>query len=148
LKSDPEIIAAPEPPFAIDTLVVEEDTYLVLSAGNYAAEPKQQTDSLISQAAYQDAVALGEVIVKGKRWLAVVYDFDQDPALLDSSVDAALDNIFRLVEDRRFTAIGLQALGCFHGNNDVGTFLERLSVRQHAGGLPDCLQKLWVVTKS
>lgn len=138
-----EIIAASTAPFNVEVLVFEEDTYLVLSAGNFARDTPESAEGLMQAAAEQEAVAPGEIVERGPRWYAVVHDFDADDSLKNQHIDRALENIFERVREQNIASIGIQALGVYHGSLALDSFLDRLSNRR----LPTCLDRLWVITK-
>ena len=138
-----EIAVASTAPFEVEVMVYEEDTYLVLGAGNVVRETPDTSAALIEAAAMQDPFSPGDVHVKGSRWYAVVHDFDADVSLQDEHIDAALDETLRQVAEQGIAAIGLQALGSYHGTHHIQDFVDRLQQRQ----LPDCLQRIWVITK-
>ncbi len=121
----------------------EEDTYRVLSAGNFVRETPDPAEVLMQVAAEQEADLPGKIVERGQRWYAVVHDFDEEQSLQEQHIDMALDNLLTLIAEREVASVGIQALGSYHGSNPVSTFVERLNARK----LPDCLERLWVIVK-
>ena len=94
------IVAAPEdnPPFSIDAMVYEEDTWLIMSADTKVCEPEEHPIRLMRDLMNARPEPVGRVLVKGKnplRFLAVVHDVDQDPTWKEEWVEKALVNIFQ-----------------------------------------------------
>ena len=70
-----EIVAASEQPFPIEVMVFEEDTYLVLSASNHIRSIREPLAELQESATDQQAHRLGDLVVKGAKWFAIVHDY-------------------------------------------------------------------------
>jgi hypothetical protein len=144
-----EIVAAPKdkPPFSVDAMALEEDTFLVLSADPKLRDPKEHQLRLMTRVIETQPEMPGTVIVKGRRplrLLAIVHDLNQDPSWKEEWVASALDGIFREAESLKLQSIGLPFLGTLHGSLGKGRFLvllqgalERLSSKY--------LKRLWLV---
>lgn len=143
------IIAAPEnkPPFEVDAVAYEEDTWLIMSADPKVCEPEEHPIRLMTDLMNCRPEPVGSVRVKGKnplRFLAVVHDVDQDPTWKEEWVEKALVNIFQEAEQRRLGAIGLPMLGTRHGKLEYNRFAELLgkaltqSILKH-------LRRLWLM---
>jgi len=114
------IVAAPEdePPFPVEAVVLEEDTYLVLSAGWDKIESDDPPAGILTEAFDAKPKEPGSVVVyedSPLRFLAVVYDFDQEPSWREEWVESALEGVFREAERRRLQTIALPFLGTKHG---------------------------------
>jgi hypothetical protein len=143
------VVAAPRSaqPFAVDALVFEEDTYLVLSADPKAVSPEVHPVRLMTGALDFSPEAPGSVVVQETsplRLLAVVDDVDQDPICQEAWVAHALKAVFRIVEARRLKAIGFQMLGTCHGRLPPARFAELLF--DALSGYPEGLglTRLWI----
>ncbi len=143
------VVAAPQSaqPFPVDALVLEEDTYLVLSADPKAVSPVVHPVRLMTGVFDFSPETPGSVVVQEShplRLLAVVNDVDQDPICKETWIAQALKAVFRIVEDRRLNAVGFQMLGTHHGRippvRSAELFLDAFS------GLPDgaSLKRLWI----
>jgi hypothetical protein len=100
------IIAAPEepPPFPVEAVVFEEDTFLVLSTDWKKIESEDHPVVILTEAFGMEPEKPGTVVVyEGSpfRFLAVVHNLDQDPSWREEWVRKALENIFR---ENRFLA--------------------------------------------
>jgi hypothetical protein len=131
------ITVAPEdyPPFPVEAVVFEEDTYLVLSADWKKIESEDHPVVIMTEAFGMEPEKPGTVVVyEGSplRFLAVVHDLDQEPSWIEEWVEKALENIFREVERRRLRSIALPFLGAKHGS---------LEKRRFVGLLDDFLKK-------
>jgi hypothetical protein len=143
------VVAAPRSaqPFAVDALVLEEDTYLVLSADPKAVSPASHPIRLMTGALDFSPEAPGSVVVQETcplRLLAVVNDVDRDPICQETWVAHALKTVFRIAEARRLKALGFQMLGTCHGRLPPVRFAELL-----LDALPGCpeglgLTRLWI----
>lgn len=131
------IVAAPEdsPPFGIDALVVEEDTWLIMSAEPKIGEPEEHPVRLMADLLKARPKSVGSVLVKGQNpmhFMAVVHDVNQDPTWREEWIESALKEIFRQAERRKLRAIGLPLLGTIHGklaNQRFGELLTRALVQ-------------------
>ena len=122
------IVAAPEdhPPFPVEAVVFEEDTYLVLSAGWEQIESDDHPVVILTEALEAQPEEPGSVVVHEDsplRFLAVVYDIDQEPSWREEWVERALEGIFREAERRRLQTIALPFMGTKHGSLEKERFL-------------------------
>ena len=143
------ITVAPEdrPPFPVEAVVFEEDTFLVLSADWKKIESGDHPIVILTEAFGMEPEKPGTVMVyEGLplRFLAVVHDLDQDPWWREEWVRMALENIFREAERRKLRSFTLPFLGTKHGS---------LEKKRFASVLADFLKKksfshplrLWLV---
>ncbi len=144
------IVAAPEnsPPFHVEALAFEEDTWLILSADPKFYEPEEHPIRLMTELIEAQPEPVGSVLVKGHspiRFLAVVHDVDQEPTWREEWVESALNEIFKKAEQRRLRSIGLPMLGTLHGRLDKQRFVVLLAraLRQTPF---NHLRSLWLVT--
>ena len=145
-----QIVVAPShvPPFEIDALVCEEDTWLIMSAEPREIEAPEHPIRLMTALIEAKPEPVGSVLVKGGyplTFLAVVHDVDQDPTWNEDWIAEALINVFQEAERRRLRAIGLPLLGTRHGKLPVNRFPEllRRALEQHT---LIHLKGLWLMT--
>ena len=142
------IVAAPDdtPPFKVDAVAAEEDTFLVLSADPQVRDPNEPLMRVMTRVIETHPEAPGSVLVKGKcplRLLAIVHDLNEEPSWREEWIASALDGIFREAESRKLRSIALPLLGTLHGSLEKQRFvvllrcaLERMS--------PNHLKRLWL----
>jgi hypothetical protein len=145
-----QIVAAPSglPPFEIDAIVCEEDTWLIMSAEPKEIEGPEHPIRLMTALMNAKPEPVGSVLVKGDhplKFLAVVHDVDQDPIWNEDWIAVALSNVFREAERRKLRAIGLPLLCTRHGKLPVDRFPELLRrvLDQHT---LIHLKRLWLMT--
>ncbi len=125
------IIAAPEesPPFEVDAIAFEEDTWLVMSADPKIVDPPEHPIRLMTDLIETKPEPVGSVMVRDKkplRFLAIVHDVNQDPTWREEWVEESLKAIFRESEHRNLQAIGLPLLGTLHGKLEKRRFISIL----------------------
>ena len=144
------IVSAPEenPPFDVDAVVYEEDTYLVLSADPRVREPRDHPVKIMTKLIETTPETPGSVLVRGKfplRFLAIIHDFNQEPTWREEWIASALNGIFKEAENRKLTSVALPMLGCLHGTLDKQRFFGLLrsaatqSTQRH-------LKRIWLIT--
>src|SRR4030042_4059817 len=111
-----QIFVAPEntPPFTIEAVAAEEDTYLVLSADPEVHEMDEDPERVIAEVLATRPAEPGSVIVKGGyplRLLAIVHDLNEEPSWKEAGGARALEMIFQEVETRKLGSLGLPFLG-------------------------------------
>jgi hypothetical protein len=129
---DIDIVAAPKssPPFSIDAVVVEEDTFLVLSADRKVRDPHMNLVQIKTKVINTRPKKPGTVLVRGKhplRLLAIVHDLKQEPSWREKWIENALNEIFQLTKNRKLTSVGIPLLGTLHGSLDKQRFITLLS---------------------
>jgi len=143
------LVAAPKdtPPFQVDAVAFEEDTFLVLSADPKVREYHEPLMRVMTRVIETRPETPGSVLVKGKRplrLLAIVHDFNQEPSWKEEWIAGALDGIFREAESRKLRSVALPFLGTAHGSFEKQRFvvllrraLERISA--------DHPKRLWLI---
>ena len=143
------IVATPKdrPPFPVDAVAFEEDTFLIMTADPEVRDPNEPLVRLMTRVIETPPEKPGSVLVKGKRplhLLAIVHDLNQEPSWKEEWIVSALDGIFREAESRRLKSIALPFLGTLHGSLEKERFvvllkcaLERMSAKY--------LKRLWLV---
>ena len=140
------IAPADEPPFRVDAEVVEEDTFLVLSAGPEVIEPDLHPLRVLQAAHEAEALPPGSVIAQSgepMRLLAVVHDLAQEPSCREEWVRQALAGVMREARARRMRALAVPLLGARHGRMPAAAFagLLRSALESDA---PPSLARLWL----
>ncbi len=123
-------------------MVYEEDTFRVMSADNIVRERRRpDTDALIAEAAAQEVNLAGDLVVKGSRWYAVVYDFESDPVISDRVISEVLEKVSVEAGKKELVAIAIQALGAYRQKQSCAAFSQQLK----AIAWPPSLRRIWVV---
>jgi hypothetical protein len=143
------IVAAPSSsrPFGIDALVVEEDTWLIMSAEPQIAAPEEHPIRLMTDVINAEKEAVGTVRVRTGdplRFLAIVHDVDCEPTWREEWIRSALTHVFSEAARRRLAAVGLPLLGTRHGRLTVARFAELLASVLPAVDAPS-LSRLWLI---
>jgi len=144
-----DIVAAPKdsPPFSIDAVVIEEDTFLVLSADPEVRNPHKHLVQIMTEVINTRPEKPGKVLVKGKHpllLLAIVYDLNQEPSCREKWVENALNEIFRVTESRDLKSIALPLLGTLHGSLEKQRFIVLLRHALKQISAPN-LKRIWLV---
>ena len=144
------VVMAPreQPPFPIEAMVVEEDTYLVLSADPRVGEPHPEHPIRVMTALLEvEPREPGTLLVRDRVPLelaAIVHDLDEEPTWREEWIISALDCALAEAERRRFRAIGLEMLGAIHGRLARPRFLQILrQALQRAD--PRQLERIWLI---
>jgi len=144
-----EIFVGPQnmAPYAVEAVVAEEDTFLVLSSDPELLESRENPIKVMTEVVEARPEKPGSVLIRGGRplqLLAIVHDLNQEPSWKEKWVASALDGIFHEVESRKIRSLALPLLGTVHGRLEKERFLfllrEALERRTF-----DFLQRLWLV---
>ena len=145
------IVAAPRdnPPFASDAIVWEEDTFQVMSASIVGQEVEEHPVRVTHKAYTVKPVQPGTLLVKDGsplKFLAIVYDFDEDPSSHEEWVANALDKIFTETDARKLKSLALPLLGTSHGSSlKKERFITIFQEALHRASLGN-LKKIWLIT--
>lgn len=143
------IVASPLefPPFSVEALAFEEDTFLVMGADPAHAEEAAHPLRLMAQLADLRPETPGTVIAKGNnpiQLLAIVHDVENIPTWREKWVKKALYGIFEIAEKRYIKTLGLPLIGTQYGTMDtnlcagiIGSILSQQPVRY--------LKKIWII---
>jgi hypothetical protein len=143
------IVAAPEnrPPFKVDAVAVEEDTFLVMSADRRVQDPREPLIKIMTRVIETQPKAPGSLLVRDGsplRFLAVVHDLNEEPTWREEWIIGALEAIFQEAERRGLRSIALPFLGTLHGSLDKARFLVLLrSVLERI--VANHLKRVWLV---
>lgn len=102
------------PVFTADAQVIEEDTWQVLSADADLREVDEHPIRLMTALIDQEALSIGDLVMRGKRWYVVIYDFDQEPICRREWVETALIRLLGHACERRLSSMAMPLLGCAH----------------------------------
>lgn len=113
------VLAPPErPPFAVAARVVEEDTWLILSAAVAVTEPPDHPLRMLTELLELRPAPPGSVVVREAaplQLLAVVHDLDRTPSCCSVWVAEALTTACREASARGLSSLALPLLGAGHG---------------------------------
>jgi len=135
------------PPFPVEATVVEEDTFLVLSAEPIWVDPPEEPIRLMTRLIETRQETPGSVLVRGRgpyRMLAIVHDVEQDPTWKEEWVAEALERVLREAEARELRSVSLEMLGCMHGrlgSARFATLFEAAVLRVR----PRWLKRVWLL---
>ena len=143
---DFELVVSPpaEPPFPVQATLLEEDTWRVLSAPPRLPPVEEHPVRVMTDLLDQQPERPGTVLVRGRRWEAIVIDLEQEPVCREAWVGQALQQALREAAQRRLRALALPLLGTRHGGMTLSRSLEILLgvlARHPGGGRP---LKLWL----
>ncbi|MEE4376996.1 MAG: hypothetical protein V2J55_05710 [Candidatus Competibacteraceae bacterium] len=112
-----QLVARPaeHPPFATEAVVLEEDTYLVLSAEAVVRQTDEHPIRLMTALFDQQPLEPGCVVVRGNRLLAVIHDLDRDPTCCEQWVSQALQACLKQADQLGVRSLTLPLLGSVHG---------------------------------
>jgi hypothetical protein len=144
-----QLVVSPEtdPPFPIEAMVVEDDTYLVLGASPEVREPVESPLRLWTELHETEPADPGGAVFRpGRppRISAVVHDLSQDPTWTEAWVVAALAASLDCVGERSYRDLGLQPLGCVHGKLKRDRFVQLLR-RALRTAESSSLRRIWLV---
>lgn len=147
--NDLRIIAAPKqsPPFQIEALAVEEDTYLIMSAEPSHVPPTESPLRFMAELAKLQPEKPGSIVIKGKnplRLLAIVHDVNKDPTWRETWIEKALFKIFQEADLRQIATLGLPMIGTKHGRFENHRFGELLAETIRISPF-NYLKKIWLI---
>jgi len=143
------IVAAPKdvPPFMVDAVAAEEDTFLALSAEPKACENNEHPIRMMTKVIELRPEPPGKILVKGKdplQFLAIVHDLNQEPSWKEEWVSNALEGILREAERRRISSLALPMLGTRYGSLESKCFLMLLRNALERNP-PKNLKRIWLI---
>lgn len=135
------------PPFQVDAVVAEEDSYMVLSAGPQFHETTDHPVRILTAAFTARPVQPGSVVVKHgfpAMIYAIVHDLGREPTWKEEWISSAFRAIVREAAGHGFQSVALPMLGTVHG-----TLLPRRSAlllrRVLEKNPPVTLKRLWLI---
>ena len=149
-----QLVAAPKdnPPFKVEALVAEEDTFLVLSAYPVVKEPPESLEVMIEQANEIRPEVPGSVLVRRRRnspleFLAIIHDLNLEPSWKEEWISSALNGVFREAAVRKVRSIALPLLGTSHGSIKAEPAARLLGNALRLCS-PVGLQRIWLIVPS
>jgi len=142
---------ADDPPFPVDAVALEEDTWTVLSTRADRLVSTEHPVRVMTRAWEARPRKTGTVVVKpGRpaRLLAVVHDLDQEPSWTEGWIEQALAAVLRAAAERGYESLELPLLGTRHGNLPPRRFVEMLgrtlprALTESQG--PPLLRRIWL----
>lgn len=143
------LVAAPpdQPPFPVEAIVAEEDTYLVLSAKIDLRVPAEHPLRVMTAAHESEAARPGSVVVRTGsplKLMAVVHDLSREPSCEEEWVISALEQIILQTERLRLRSVALPLLGSVQGVLEPDHCAELLWAVLVARE-PETLERIWLV---
>ena len=133
-------------PFAIDALVLEQDTYLLMVDDGIIREPAESIAALADELVRQQPLSGGTVIALETRpiqLLAVVHDIEFEPTWSDQWITLALDNIVTECIRHEIESLAMRPLAYRHSGFPIDRFIELLrNVLAQPTGV---LRRIWLV---
>lgn len=114
-----------QPPFPIQGLVLEEDTWFALSSSPRIQETQEHPIRVMTDAWEAKPAVPGSVLVRDEhpfRILAVVHDLSSDPTWQVGWIELALRNSLEVARQRGIQSLGIEPLGTIHGRFPVEEF--------------------------
>ncbi len=149
----PELVFSPpgEPPFAIDALVEEEDSYLSLSAEpvvDFTETPAEHPVRVMTAAREAEEIEPGTVVVRQGyplKLLAVIHRLHVSPTWREPWLVRAIENLCIEVGRRQIRALGTPLLGTVHGKLRPQKAFELLAplLVEETG-----LRRIWIMRSS
>jgi len=137
------------PPFAINAVIEEQDTSLVLGETDKIRDPGGKPSWYLANIAEtQSLLSPGHVIVRDThplRLQAIVHDLDQDPICRASWISQVLQEIIAISAKRNIHALQLPLLGTRYGGVGFRQFIDML-LDELTQEDPTSLKKLWLVS--
>ena len=145
-----QVVMAPreQPPFAVDAIVVEEDTYLVLSADPRAGEPHPEHPIRVMTSLLEvEPKAPGTIVVRERaplEFAAIVHDLDEEPSWREEWIVSSLDHALPKRSEGSSARSGLEMLGAIHGRIERPRFLQLLRQALQRCD-PRRLERIWLI---
>jgi len=114
-----------QPPFPVQGLVLEDDTWFALSSAPTVLEPREHPIRVMTDAWEAEPAEPGSVHVRDRhpfRILAVVHDLSMDPTWRVEWIELALRRSLEVARQRGLQALGIEPLGTVHGRFPVDEF--------------------------
>jgi hypothetical protein len=143
------IVSAPKdsPPFEVDAIALEEDTYLIMSADLEIFKPDEHIIRIMNNLLKTKPEQVGSVVVKGKnpfKFMCIVHDVNQDPTWKDEWIISAFIKIFEEAERRKVRSIAIPMIGTLHGTLQKQLFVEFLKIALEENSF-NYLKCIWLI---
>ena len=143
----PRVVVSPrtEPPFPVDAIVEEEDTFITLSAGPALTVPDEHPIRILTRARGAREVELGTVVVRPGSpltFLAIVHRLSEERTWREDWIAEAVENLRLCVARYRVGALGMPLLGTVHGKLDPKRAFALLAPVLTTSGR---LERVWIM---
>lgn len=146
------IAVAPKeaPPFPVEAIAFEEDTFLVMSADPTVRDPKIPLIRIMANLMETRPRAPGTVLVQGNspvRLLAIIHDFNEEPSWKEEWIEKGFQGIFETAERLSLRSLALPLIGTVHGSLSKDRSVQFLAQGLSCRPLHDLLF-LWLVVRT
>jgi hypothetical protein len=131
------------PPFPITIQVHAEDTWRILSADIGLKETSEHPIRISTDLIEDRPEVPGSILIQGTRWLAIVYDLDQQPICRDEWISQALEKLLLMAAERSIPSLRLPLLGTEHGDLPWQRSLELICKALHDVGKGP--ERIWLM---
>ena len=131
---------------SLDGIVLEEDTYLVMSADAETTTEAEAPARILRSAVKFEPKPPGSVILERAtplRLLAVVHDLDHESTSREEWVASALAEVLLIADRENLSALALPMLGAGSGGLTYHRFAELLTMELHRAA-PVRLRHIWL----
>ena len=114
---------------ALDAVVIEEDTFLVLSAEPIMHEPTQSLEELERELMEFSPPQPGSVLMRPgnpAELLAIVHELDHSPTWREEWIAAAIDAVIERAQQHQLRRLAMPLLGTIHGRFPARRFIALL----------------------
>lgn len=131
------------PPFPVSIQVHAEDIWRVLSTDNRLKDTPEHPVRVATDLIADKPAIPGNILVRGDRWLAIIYDLDQQPICREEWVTSALEKLLRLATEKGVSSMAIPLLGSEHGDLPWQRSLELIARVLHASKTGPA--KIWLM---
>ncbi|MGD8330601.1 MAG: hypothetical protein PVJ49_14300 [Acidobacteriota bacterium] len=141
-----------DPPFSVDAEVLEEDTWLALSAPADIISDPGPPVRVMTRVWEARPELPGTVIVRRgtpMKLLAVVHDLNAEPSWTEERVEQVLSTLFEIVDGEGVRALQLPMLATRHGRLQPERFMRLLrAALERRTGSGSALRAVWLVREN
>jgi len=141
-----------DPPFSIDAEVLEEDTWLALSAPAEVIPDPGHPVRVLRHISEAQPEMPGTVIIRRGlplKLLAVVHDLDAEPSWTEKRIERLLSALLDVVDREGVRALRLPMLATRHGRMQPERFMRLLRrALEHRTGGDSSLRAIWLVREN
>lgn len=136
---------------AVDAVVEEQDTNLLLGKVTSIEEPSASYSMLVKKMERQKPLSPGNVIVQRralpKCFISIIYDIDDKPICREEWINTALRNILDKCVTFRIDTLAMPLPGVAHGKVDESRAMDMIlqNLQTQRAGFP---RKIWIYTPS
>ena len=131
---------------SLDGVVLEEDTYLVMSADANTTTEEEAPARILRSSVEFEPKPPGSVVIEGGtplRMLAVVHDLDHQSTSREEWVASALAEVLLIADRENLSALALPMLGTGSGGLSYRRFTDLLTMELHRAA-PLRLRHIWL----